>query len=581
MKTLFIILKVITGITLITPTILSVTQNLEQNYNVKDTSKSLDQVVNTSTADQNSVLYNVLGGKALANENFDNFVNDKMPGESYPKDFTNDDSSRVTYGTDPSDGLAKDRYGGGLFFDVGSGKDGFNQTTKNKINQVYQNGLFGDSNFMSINHVMSPDKGLHGYDEADTITQQTLDANNIKGDIHPSNQRDPATGSQSGGAFDWQDIHQYFNKTIAPTELNDQIVNSDDFNYTPDYISNAKGQEKSTDKEAMRKLFDEELKDWYWNTWYTHFNDPDDPGFADVKHQDAQNQDKALEKSGLPDDVKLNLNFSWNQLVAAKKVGHENTWYSELAKDATLDALGGVLDMGIPGLGEVGDGILNALLPDDYTDYADKQKLYTYYSEAFNKAFWDSYFDKYLGTPDGKNRGLLQQYYKKYGEYPSDISMKNFDFYTPYKDININSTHRWKANNLKDKQNRYNYSTSNVDFSQPADPSSTPLAINLGVEFNMTRTDPTDLDLLNKLEKYGQSHTIHIGHTYCGKDKDGKYNADNDKSRRVIDQALNELGFANIVPKLTFSGILKQGKISSIEVKYNTHYKFNIPILMG
>ena len=133
------------------------------------------------------------------------------------------------------------------------------------------------------------------------------------------------------------------------------------------------------------------------------------------------------------------------------------------------------------------------------------------------------------------------------------------------KDLNLND--------LMIKNGDASFSLNYIEQTSNEKQETKPWTISFGNDYNLVQ---------NKLQKYGQNHTIHISHKYCGKDKDGKYNADNDKSRRVIDQALNELGFANIVPKLTFSGTMTQGEISEISVSYkDVDQGFTIPILMG
>ena len=78
MKTLFIILKATTGITLVTPTVLSVTQDFH-NQNFGDSQPMMDKTVNTSTSDpKGSVLNSVLENNIDPNQNFSNFIKNKM-----------------------------------------------------------------------------------------------------------------------------------------------------------------------------------------------------------------------------------------------------------------------------------------------------------------------------------------------------------------------------------------------------------------------------------------------------------------------------------------------------------------------
>ena len=581
MKTLFMILKATTGITLVTPTLLSVTQDF-QKYNTQDENKPFDQVVNTSSTDSNSPLNNVLEGQGESDENFSNFKNNKMQHESYNKTVHNDNSKDVTGDipgiTDPSGGLADDRFGGGLFFDIGSGKDGFNQNIQNKINKVYQNGVFSDSNYMSIDHVMSPDKGAYTsetLDEANTIDQKTLNANNIKTDVHPTNQRDDVVDDHPGAYNEsYQDIHQYFNNAMAPSADVDNIATSKDFNYTPNNIKTAKGSIESKTKTAMKTLFNEELYDWYWQTWGRNYGDQ---SVADANVFSAGEQQNALDQSGLMNDVKINLNLSWNQLIAEKQ---EIPWYEALLKDFGIAGLGTALDTVIPGLGAIAGGALDFLSGDYNEIYKDIKQFYDYYSPAFNYKFWSEFFDQYLGTPDNKYKGLIQQYYQKYGEYPSDININNFDFYTPFSDININSTHRWVDNDWGTN----NYSSSNINLSS--------LILNLGVDFNLTRTDHNIFSLLSKLRniktldlsktEFGYDPSgAHKGHYYV--DNTNKFQNTHYHNEHMILNALKGSGYSEIIPNLTLEGELIPGQVSYITAKYDNpqlKYKdtFSIPV---
>ena len=194
-----------------------------------------------------------------------------MQGKIYPgpkitkgKDITND-SEQDGFPL-KSTGLAKDRFGGGLYFDIEGGKDGFNQTTQNKINKIYKNGVPSTSNFVSIDHQMSTDKGPHGYSEDETINQKTLDDNNIKNDLHPPNVFDKPTylPNPETAPGDLQKIEQHFSSTTDNTSTtNDRIVNPKDFNLTPGNLTTNAGKQKYRTKDTIRKLFNEELYDWY------------------------------------------------------------------------------------------------------------------------------------------------------------------------------------------------------------------------------------------------------------------------------------------------------------------------------
>ena len=581
MKTLFIILKATTGITLIAPTSLSVTQDFEK-YGSQDENETLNQVVNTSTADsKGSVLNSVLKRpQGQQNEDFDNFKNNNMQHETYPgqkktqgQGITNDDNSRVTTGADPSYGLADDRFSGGLLFDIGAGTDGFNQKAQKTINKVYKNGVVGDSNAVSINHVMSPDRWYSSgtsVGENDTgMTQKILDANNFKGDVHPSNQRDKPTTSKYQQGY--QDIHQNFENTKNPNPDTGAhpIVNDDDFNYTPDNISTATGSQVSQTKETIKTLFNEELYDWYWTTWNREY---DVPSVADANNATASAQEQALDKSGLTEDIKLGLNLSWNQLMDEGKQDSDSPWYAKLPKDVGLGVLGTVLDTIVPGLGGVATGFLDALLPDPNPEiYKDVSQYYNYYSAAFGYSFWNKFFDQYLGTPDGST-GLINKYYQEHGKIPSDISINDFDFYTPFSDINITSTHRWVfrqyPGDFKSPVHA-NYSSSKFDLSK--------LALNLGVDFNLTRTDPTIDQLLTKLQnEYNGSNPLKLPLSGFTKDTSGSYKGKyyvDDKTdysnEQLIIEYLDDHGFQQLDPGLTLEGQFIPGQASKIEATYN------------
>lgn len=597
MKTLFIILKATTGVTLISPTVLSVMQDF-QKYGDQNSSETIDRVVNTSTTNSNSPLNTVLEGHTgmTQDENFSNFTNNKMSKEKYPdvkttkgKWVPNDDNNAVNTGSDPSDGLADDRFGGGLFFDIGGGKNGFNKQTQQKINSVYKNGSFGDGNSVSIDHVMSPDTAKYNLNEASTISQKTLDANNQKGDIYPPNHRENFYSDdtsrfypgQGGGHYDsyteaGKDIDQNFTKAINPKPDSNlhPIVKASDFNLTPDNISTATGSQTSKTKAAMKTLFNEELYDWYWTTWNREYSDP---SIANANYATANDQQKALDDSGLAEDIKLALNLSWNQLIDEGK--KESPWYTSLPKDVAIGALGTALDAVIPGLGAIGTAFIDALFPEPGIEiYKDIKNYYDYYSAALGYSFWTKFFDQYLGTPNG-DTGLINDYYKEHGKIPTDITMKNFDVYTPFSDINISSEHSWynTTGTPGFPPPKSNASSSKFDLSK--------LVLDLGAEFNLTRNDPSVDKLINELKTYTTNKSpleLPISEFItdpAGKYKNKYYVDDSDAYQNIhrhneinIKNYLDDHGFSLFdqqIPGLTFKGELFPNQASPLEVYYN------------
>ena len=592
MKTLFIILKVTTGITLIAPTTLSVTQYF-QTYGAKDPDQTVDKTVNTSTADPDSPLNSVLEGHSgiTQDENFSNFTNNKMSKEKYPTTQINNDNNSETTGSDASDGLADDRFGGGLFFDIGGGTDGFNKQTQNKINKIYPNGIFGSTNFMSINHQMSPDSGVNG-NESDTISQQTLDQNNMQDDTYATTQRDNVQNSRhlpptEKSPTDYEDtsqkINHSFNNATDNSSWNDSIVNEKDFDLTPGNLTTPTGKQNYKTKETMRTLFNEELYDWYWTTWNREY---DDPSVANANYATANVQQQALDQSGLMNDIKLGLNLSWNQLITVEQ---DTPWWAKAAKEIALGVLGTLLDEPLKGLGGILSGFLGFLLP-DANNAVDKTiwKLYNYYSAAFGYSFWSDFFNKYLGTPDGTS-GLINDYYKTHGKIPSDITLNNFDFYTPFSNININSQFIWEIVHYYEggpgHDVKRDSSTSKFDLSNLTK------NLNLGVDFNLTRNDPTIDQLLTKLQnEYNYNNPLKIPQSEFIRDTSGsykgKYYVDDTTSQQgihhhnegMIKEYLDDHGFNQLDRGLTLEGELIPGQASKLVATYNNGR--NVPIFV-
>ena len=158
------------------------------------------------------------------------------------------------------------------------------------------------------------------------------------------------------------------------------------------------------------------------------------------------------------------------------------------------------------------------------------------------------------------------------GEKYSDV-ITNYLYVSPNIKMNLGKDSPLKLNDLMFKNGDASFPLNYIKQEENSLNHSIPWTINYSNDYYLVQ---------KKLQKYGQTHTIHIGHTYCEKGKDGKYHASDEQNRQVIDQALNELGFSNIVDKLTFSGIIKQGGVSDISVSYkDVDQGFKIPILMG
>ena len=217
--------------------------------------------------------------KTRPNWSFDAFkTNSKIPKGQFKNDeegeLGHDDELRSPYG------LPDVRFGGGLFLNY----NGFSQAVKNKLQ--YPNspgklvpGIFSSSNFMSIDHKMSSDRGTKFSldQESNEVSQKQLDENNFKNEIHATSTKEPV-GLKKHPVPDSPTIYKTFQRqhysfsNVSATHP-DSIVNKDDFNLTPNYMDqiDPNPSKISNNKETFKTLFNEELFDWYWTTWYQQY----------------------------------------------------------------------------------------------------------------------------------------------------------------------------------------------------------------------------------------------------------------------------------------------------------------------
>ena len=119
--------------------------------------------------------------------------------------------------------------------------------------------------------------------------------------------------------------------------------------------------------------------------------------------------------------------------------------------------------------------------------------------------------------------------------------------------------------------NGYNtLSSSNIDLSK--------LEMDMGADFNLNRNDDTTENLLDRLQQL--KTPLSILQSFCQKNADGNYYAQNKKNTDQILNNLENSGYSDIVDGLTFSGLLIPHKISQILVK-GYGRTFPIPVIMG
>ena len=565
MKKLFIILKATTGVTLIAPTILTLTSDLQQNEN--SNSDVLDKIV---TANQNFMKNQLLDHGTSRNESFDNYFKNPQNNKIIPiGNFRNDNSNGDWYkpsgaswythkiGTNDGNGAPYVRYGGGLYLD----NKNYSVQGKSKLG----NNLFSTSNFVSTNSQKPTDVPANlpplanNNRNASDISPQTswgnLDTKTIGGDYKQTTQY-------------YQTESSDFSKTQAKTDPNDHIVNGGDLNYTPDYVpgtekttSTGTTGKKSDAKSFFTKLFNIELFDWYWKTWGPLY--VQDPSIAQQNIDLATKRETNLNHSRISDAPKLNLSTSFNKLVS-KTVS--NPWYDKMAgaggsavTGLLVDALFNTLDEEIPGIGALAGFGVDMLMPDNYTIFQSIKQLLTYQSVALDQPFWENFFDQALGTPDSKS-GLIYEYQQQYKELPSVVDLKNFDIYSPFNGLNIKSQFDydyWKGDYSPSKTDLCaNDSNSTIDLSK--------LNVNLGAEFRLSNngSSPSVNKLINKLKN---DKTIY---KLLKNGLNPPYTASNNSG--YIKDKLSDAGYSSIAADLSFTGQIKMnGTVSKINWFYN------------
>ena len=409
MKTLFMILKATTGVTLIAPTILSVTQDLRGNYNKQDSSENSDHIV---TASQD-FMKNQLLDKEGQNEDLDGYFKNPQKNKIIPiGNFNNDNSDGDWYSsglsgywkykkrTEDNNGGSHIRFGGGLFLDGTS----YSAKSKKDLNaKGLSNDLVSSSNFVSTNPQKPTDvpaslpnlannKRNNG-DINPQISWSKLDKNKVEGHTEDQN------------TIDWTHYYQTqtsdFSKTKAQTDPNDKIVNENDLNYTPDYVpgtikidpTGSVTGKKSSAKNMFTQLFNIELKDWYWQTWgFTYAHTVANPTIIDKNIELANKRDADLKEAGILKEPKFNLSTSFNQLVSETE---SDPWYDKMIGSggaaATGEAFGKIFDKLVkntPLIGDIAEIILDTFLPDSYISYNTIQRLLTYQSVSLDDTVW-------------------------------------------------------------------------------------------------------------------------------------------------------------------------------------------------
>ena len=141
-----------------------------------------------------------------------------------------------------------------------------------------------------------------------------------------------------------------------------------------------------------------------------------------------------------------------------------------------------------------------------YSSSESIQQLVKYYSPSLNQGFWDNFFNTYLGTPQGIN-GLINKYETEYHELPTQVNLKDFDIYSLFNDININSQFNYDFDKDDDTGNE---STSNSTIGLNN------LGINLGADIKLSRND-VDVDkALNEIDEWYNSNPIQTDKEHLG-----------------------------------------------------------------
>ena len=342
-------------------------------------------------------------------------------------------------------GVPQVRLGGGLFFDYPN----FNAVTKKKIGS----GIFGDANFASLNDNI-PLKDTFPID--DQMAKRSAPLTNKEDDLSNF----AFNGDDENGTFNWN-----LDNTQASKYDEDQIVNKSDFNLTPNierYIKNKQVKTiVSPEKKLFRDIVNKELFDWYWTTWSKEY---DDRTTAEYNLTNAQRWQKDLIESKLDQSIKLDLTFAWNQLMNETLNSAFDT-YANIIFGLGLDAASDEILTTTPWLyGWTAGEIISLLYPGTYTKLVMQHNLKNYFSPSLNQTFWYNLFNQYLGTRTSKS-GLINFYYQKYKVLPENVHLNNFDFYMPFKNMNIASKMKHKTTTDPAGYDQWSYDT-NTDFSK-------------------------------------------------------------------------------------------------------------------
>ena len=526
MKNLFIILKATTAITLIVPITLSVTQYLG-NYNKQDLSTNPDHIVTASQEFMNKQWLS----EGTKTEKIDNFKHsydkDHYPegNKVIPADghINNDDVNGDYYalglkhkdGTNDGNGAPYVRFGGGLFLD---GSKYSEKSKKDLSAKGLNNDLVSTSNFISTN----PQKPSDVPGGLPNLANNKRNASDIK----PESNLDPLDTSTPSWNASMEQYYQTktsdFKKTKAQTDPNDKIINGGDLNYTPDYIPGTQKIDSTGDvtgkespaKKMFTQLFNIELKDWYWKNWgQTYAHAGGNPTLANENIESATKRDDNLKDADLLKAPKLNLSASFNQLVSKTE---SDPWFDKMVGSGGAAAAGELfgkifdkLATNIPFIGDMAGNLIDTFLPDSYTVYSTIQRLLPYQSVSLDEAVWDNFFNQYLGTPDNKYQGLIQKYYQTHKAYPADVNLNNFDIYSPFNSININSTFNydyWKDYGSEldpDPKDDLDASDSNSTINLSN------LSVDLAADIQFFDDDgPSKSELINELQNDTETWTL-------------------------------------------------------------------------
>ena len=479
-----------------------------------------------------------------------------MPSLASTKTVENDDASETKDGN----GAPYVLFGGGLFLD--------NTHYNAPIQSKYPGKLFCTSNYVS-------DQPASGSDYHIPALQN--DYKN-KGDIVanaevPKNPKDISQSKYDPEAHSrvfWDELSEtqnfdFHNTTDNSISTNDGIVNPNDFNLTPKYIPGTEKKDpktgkltatKSKVKSFFTKLFNTDLFNWYWGTkWGWGEQVAQEAGESELANNnisEAQQAIQDLRDSYINDAPRLNLSTSYNQLVSEEV---SDPWYDKLGEGVAGEIAGKVFDTvfkKIPVLGWIADIGLDFLMPYTYSDSESIQQLVKYYSPSLNQGFWDNFFNTYLGTPGGSG-GLINQYESKYHKLPTQVNLKDFDIYSLFNDININS------------QFNYDFDRSDYDSGNESSSNSTiglnNLGMNLGADIDLSRNN-SDIDkALNEIDA-----GLNANPTAFGKESlQQPYTANNPYNAGLIRGDIEGLypSYTNIISDLTFSGALKAGTLEN------------------